>query len=360
VTSPGAGGRGHGPSAPLLWDPARTLVFAAGLSHFAHPAFRSFDQASRLDGTFMATLHARGVPLDRIRAFADGGATKGALEHAFAAHLGRARASDTLIFYFSSHGTRDDHGNGYLVPFDGGTAHATQWAARAIVDTVAERFRGFAVLFLLDACYSGLFGKALAQRQLSVPWACLSAAMATRPTTAASYFTESLIDAFAGRRWVDRDGDGSVILDELAEHIADELAFTVGQLCSFAASDDRLRRLRLATATTPPPDPAVGRRVVACDRFGAWVKARIEDVQSDRLLVHYVGTNRKWDEWLTAERIHTWTPVRYAPGTLVQARGDAGRWRHATVVRELRGVHLVRCLTTGAEQWLPPERLRPA
>ena len=51
---------------------------------------------------------------------------------------------------------------------------------------------------------------------------------------------------------------------------------------------------------------------------------------------------------------------RYAPGTLVQARGAAGRWRHAPVVRELRGVHLVRCLTTGAEQWLPPERLRPA
>jgi len=50
--------------------------------------------------------------------------------------------------------------------------------------------------------------------------------MATRPTTAAFYFTESLVDAFAGRRWVDRDGDGTVILEELAEHMADELAFT--------------------------------------------------------------------------------------------------------------------------------------
>jgi hypothetical protein len=183
--------------------------------------------------------------------------------------------------------------------------------------------------------------------------------MATRPTTAASYFTESLVDAFGGRRWIDRDGDGSVILDELAEHIADELAFTVGQLCSFGASDDRLRRLRLALATTPRPGPAIGRRVVACDQFNKWVKGRIEDVQGDRFLVHFVGLGRQWDEWLPQERISTWAPVRYPPGTVVQAKGDAGRWRQATVIRELRGVHLVRCGMNGAELWLPPERLRP-
>ncbi|MBI5478514.1 MAG: caspase family protein [Deltaproteobacteria bacterium] len=348
------------PSVPLVWNPARTLVFAAGLTEFAHPAFPSFDKASRLDDAFVATLRARGVALDRLRIFLDAAATRRTLEHAFAAHVARAVASDTLIFYFCGHGTRDDHGNGYLVPYDGGRAHATQWAARAIVDTVATRFRGFAVIFLIDACYSGAFGKALAQRPPSVPWACLTAAMATRPTTAASYFSASLIDAFAGRRWVDLDGDGSVLLEELAEHIADELAFTVGQLCSFAASDDRLRRLRLATATTPKPDPAIGRRVIARDRFGAWAKARIEDTRADRLLVHFVGMSRTWDEWVAPEGVRAWAPVRYRPGTAVQGKGEGGRWRRGTVLRELRGVHLVRFDRSGTEEWLAPERLRPA
>ena len=347
-------------ASPLEWNPARTWVFAAGLTEFAHPAFSSFDKATRLDDALVATLRSRGVAPERTLFFMDAAATKWTLERAFAAHVSRAVASDTLIFFFSGHGTRDDYGNGYLVPYDGRPEPATQWAARAVVDTVAAYFRGFAVIFLLDACYSGAFGKALAQRPLSVPWACLSAAMATRPTTAAFYFAESLVDAFAGRRWVDRDGDGSVVLEELAEHIADELAFTVGQLSSFAASDDRLRRLRLATATTPRPDPAIGRRVLARDRFGAWAKARIEDVRADRYFVHFVGMTRQWDEWVAPERIHTWTPVRYRPGTRLQGKGEGGRWRRATVVRELRGVHLVRFERSGAEEWLPPERLRPA
>jgi hypothetical protein len=345
--------------APLTWNPARTLVFAAGLAEWAHPAFPSLDKATRLDDAFIAALRARGVPLDRSRIFLDVAATKRTLEHAFAAHVARAVASDTLIFYFCGHGTHDDYGNGYLVPYDGGRDPRTQWAAYSIVDTVARYFRGFAVIFLVDACYSGLFGKALAQRPLSVPWACLSAAMATRPTTAASYFTESLIDAFAGRRWLDRDGDGSVILEELAEHIADELAFTVGQLCSFAASDDRLRRLRLATATAPRPDPAIGRRVIARDRFGKWTKARIEDVHADRYRVHFVGMSRQWDEWVPPEALRTWSPVRYRPGTRVQGKGESNRWSRAVVVRELRGVHLVRFERSGAEEWLAPERLRP-
>jgi hypothetical protein len=348
------------PTASLVWNPARTLVFAAGLAEFAHPAFPSFDKAARLDDAFVATLRARGVPLDRSRIFLDAAATKRTLEHAFAQHVARAVASDTLIFYFCGHGTHDDYGNGYLVPFDGGHDPRTQWAAYSIVDTVARYFRGFAVLFLVDACYSGLFGKALAQRPLSMPWACLSAAMATRPTTAASYFSESLIDAFAGRRWLDRDGDGSVILEELADHIADELAFTVGQLCSFAASDDRLRRLRLAHATTPRPDPAIGRRVVACDRFGKWAKARVEDVRADRYKVHFVGLGRQWDEWVPPEALRTWSPVCYRPGTRVQGKGESNRWSRGMVVRELRGVHLVRFERSGAEEWLAPERVRPA
>jgi hypothetical protein len=348
----------HSP-APLVWNPARTLVFAAGLAEFQHPAFPGFDKETRLDDAFVRALGTRGVPPDRSRVFLDAAATKRTLEHAFAQHVARAVASDTLIFYFCGHGTHDDYGNGYLVPYDGAHEPWTQWSAHAIVDTVARYFRGFAVIFLLDACYSGLFGRALAQRPLSVPWACLSAAMATRPTTAASYFTESLIDAFAGRRWLDRDGDGAVVLEELAEHIAEELAFTVGQLCSFGASDDRLRRLRLATALGPRPDPAIGRRVVARDRRGKWTKGRIEDTHADRYKVHFVGYTRQWDEWLPPEALRTWTPVRYRPGTRVQGKGESNRWSRGWVVRELRGVHLVRFERSGAEEWLAPERVRP-
>ena len=356
--SPVDEGRGRAEPAPLSWNPGRSLVFAAGLTEFAHRAFPDFDRSTRYDDAFIATLRARGVPPDRCLFFMDRAATLGVLQHNLAMHVSRAVASDTLIFFFSGHGTRDPYGNGYLVPYDGRPDYRNQWAAQAVIDTIARYFHGFAVIFFLDACYSGAFGKALADRRLSVPWACLSAAMSTRPTTAASYFAESLADAFAGRRWVDLNGDGSVLLEELAEHIADELAFTVGQLCSFGASDPRLRRLRIAVANTPRPDPNVGRRVIARDQFGKWVKARIEEVRADRFLVHYVGFNRKWDEWVAPEQVNTWAPVRYRPGTIVQGKGEGGHWMRATVVRELRGVHLVRFVRTGAEEWLAPERLR--
>jgi hypothetical protein len=358
--APAAARRDPAEPAPLVWNPGRSLVFAAGLTEFAHQAFADFDKSTRYDDAFVATLRARGVPPDRCLFFMDRAATQGVLHHHFAAHVARAVASDTLIFFFSGHGTRDDYGNGYLVPYDGRPDSRTQWSAYAVIDTIARYFHGFAVLFFLDACYSGAFGKALADRPLGVPWACLSAAMSTRPTTAASYFAESLVDAFGGRLWVDRDGDGSIVLEELAEHIADELAFTVGQLCSFSASDPRLRQLRLAVASTPRPDPNVGRRVIARDRFGKWVKARIEEVQAGQYLVHYVGFNRQWDEWVRPDQINSWAPVRYRPGAIVQGKSERGRWMRATVVRELRGVHLVRFVRNGAEEWLAPERIRPA
>jgi hypothetical protein len=345
---------------PLLtWNPGRSLVFGAGLTEFAHDAFADFDKSTRYDDAFIATLRQRGVPPDRCLFYMDRAATQGVLHQGFTWHISRAVASDILIFFFSGHGTRDDYGNGYLVPYDGRPDSRTQWSAYAVIDAIARYFRGFAALFFLDACYSGAFGKALADRPLGVPWACLSAAMSTRPTTAASYFAESLVDAFAGRLWLDRDGDGSILLEELAEHIAEELAFTVGQLCSFSASDPRLRRLRIAVASSPRPDPIIGRRVIARDRFGKWSMARIEEVYQGQFKVHYVGFNRQWDEWVTPDAVNSWAPVRYWPGTIVQGKSEGGRWLRATVVRELHGVHLVRFVRSGTEEWLAPDRLRP-
>src|SRR5512138_3072564 len=95
---------------PLTWNPGRSLVFAAGLTEFAHPAFADFDKSTRYDDAFIATLRGRGVPADRSLFFMDRAATCGTLHQAFAWHVARAVASDTLVFFFSGHGTRDDYG----------------------------------------------------------------------------------------------------------------------------------------------------------------------------------------------------------------------------------------------------------
>jgi hypothetical protein len=317
------------------WDPSRTSVFAVGITEWTAECFPSFSREDRRDGALVDAFAARGVPRERIVHLQDGDATKAALERAFVRHLAAAAPGELLVFYFSGHGTHDERGASYLVPRDGAHEKPTQWSAADIFATIDRSFRGGAVVMLLDACYSGGFARALREESpLRVPNACLAAALATQSTTAATYFTDTLIDALAGRAWVDHDGDGSIQLGELAEQIASDLAFSVGQLCTAFASNEVMAGLRLARGV-PRRAPEVGLNVEAQDQFGDWAKARVIDARSDdggRFLVHFTGLDAKWDEWVERARIRPHAPRLLAPGTAVVAKNEDDEWVAGTVI----------------------------
>lgn len=100
----------------------------------------------------------------------------------------------------------------------------------------------------------------------------------------------------------------------------------------------------------------------------AWAKVRVVDQSRDRqtCLVDFENS-RRGDQWVPAARLEEardsgrrhggWrSPVR--EGDVVQAMGDRGRWREATVVR-VRGQHAkVRFERRGVEMWVPVASLR--
>lgn len=101
---------------------------------------------------------------------------------------------------------------------------------------------------------------------------------------------------------------------------------------------------------------------------GQWYQAAVLDQQGDQTLIHYVGYDNSWDEWVGPNRIRL-----IPPGQQIQpiARGQwrvgdpievewGGTWWPATVL-DLNGADVkIHYDGYGAnwDEWVPPSRIR--
>jgi len=158
---------GKGP-ADVLKEGKRYAVLV-GVNEYAHagetPPIRSLRFAAS-DARDLATLLTQkgGYAAEDLQLLANAEATRAAIDSALRTLRARVREEDTVVFFFSGHGTvgtaRDGLSHYYLVPHDG---RPSDLDGTAIRDDVLEELIGQLpakkVVVLLDACHSGGLGE---------------------------------------------------------------------------------------------------------------------------------------------------------------------------------------------------------
>lgn len=342
------------------WDPARTVVFAVGVLTFKDKQLETFPQEGRRDAELVALLRERGV---RDAVFiSDREATRSRIERDFAALLGRTQAGQTLIVYYTGHGVRGEDGEVGFAPWDMGDGLATTWRVQSIVDQIEGRFRGERALLLVDCCHSGaLVDAAIAQADGSkIAWACLTSSHATSQSTGNWTFTEAVLDALRGDARVDADADGTVVLGEVASFAEAEMAFAEEQLTAFHAGARFGAGTRLGPVHGARPGPRIGERLEV-HAEDDWWKARVIEVDGERLKVRYYGWDASHDEWVTPDRARPYRPRAWTVGQKVEVLSEE-EWWPATVIEARAGLQKVTYEGFAAswDEWVPSSRIREA
>lgn len=347
------------PARGAPWDPARTVVFAAGLLRWRrHDLYDSFPRVERRDRALVETLMRRGVPEARITHLTDRAATLEAARNGLAASLAAAGPEDTFLFYWAGHGDRTDSGASYAVPFDGGDDTPSSCLGYEEVVRAVEGSRAARALLFADTCYSGAIADQAVARGGGPARAGFGASSASQTSTGAWTFTDAIISAFDGTAYADRDRDRIVTVSDLSRFVQEEMAFADGQLANVQQTADFPLTLQLAAAAAAPCTRFGERVEVLGD--GTWWPATITGEPPDgRLDVHYDGYTERWDATVTVDETRPYAPTQYRSGTRVSVQWNEA-WYPATVRDARLGVHFVHYddYAETWDEWVSIDRIR--
>jgi hypothetical protein len=342
-----------------IWDPAHTVVFAAGLLRWARTdLYHGMEATERRDHALVEALVTRGVDRSRVTYLVDEQATLARAREALGASVASCRPDDTFLFYWCGHGDRIDSGASFACPFDAGDDTATSCLGYdAIVRMVEEHGRMQRAMFFADTCYSGAIADATTTRTGGPPRAGFGASSASQSSTGAWTFTDAIIAAFTGTAYADRDHDRIVTVADLARFVQEEMAFADGQLADTRQSPSFPRNLQLSTAE-PAPCARFGERIEV-HQDGQWWPATITGQPEGQLAVHYDGYTDNWDATVALSDTRPYRPTTYAPGTHVSVHWNES-WYPATVLEQRLGVHLVHYDDYSAawDEWVSIDRIR--
>ena len=348
--------------AEIGWEPARTWVFAVGILEWQHSdVYASFPAAmpNRADRRLIEAIKVAGVPEKQVVFLVDQQATLANIRREFKAQLGRTREGDMLIFYFAGHGSRDrDSGKTYFANYDA-KGYKSHWAVKEIFAELVNEFNGDQVLMLADCCHSGaLYDEALKNKD-DLSCGCLTSAYSHNTSTGNWTFTEALLKGFTGSPLVDANADGEVTLRETATYAERDMAFLEHQKAMFVATGDVDAQMALAD-TNGEPEEGLWRRVEAQWK-GKWYPAQVIGVSGEQSRIHYVGFEKKWDEWVPADRIRPPSVKNLAKGTRVSVLWDEDqKWYPATVMASQFGLAKVHYdgYTHEWDEWVGPRSIK--
>jgi len=340
------------------WQPRRTWVYVVGVLQWQHrDMFDSFPQTNRRDAQLVEYFRQQGVPEEQIVFLKDTQATSRRVHNSFPEFLSKAGPDDLLLFYYTGHGYKsDDARTTYFATYDAGD-DVEGWATDSIVRDIERNFRGSRAMLVADTCYSGSLATQTQRLGRRVSYAALTSSSASQESTQNWTFTEMLLAGFQGRSFADIDGDGEVTLSELAEDIKEDMAFAEGQRSVFITTGNFPAGMLIGPAQRKI-NPEISRRVEVRSE-GDWYKARIFDVRGSRFHVHYYGWEDSDDEWVTATQIRNLRRITYPAGANVEVSWQ-GKWYAAKVLKVERGVHLIHYLgyDDGWDEWVSDKRIR--
>jgi hypothetical protein len=341
------------------WQPRRTWVYVVGVLKWQHrDMFDSFPETNRRDAQLVEYFRQQGVPEQQIVFLKDTQATSRRVRNSFPEFLTKAGPDDLLFFYYTGHGYKsDDARTTYFATYDAGD-DVDGWATDSIVRDIEKNFRGSRAMLIADTCYSGSLATQTQRLGRRVSYASLTSSSASQESTQNWTFTEMLLAGFQGRSFADIDGDGEVTLSELAEDIKEDMAFAEGQRSVFVTTGNFPAGMLIGPAQQKI-NPQISRRVEVRSE-GDWYKARIFDVRGSRYHVHYYGWEDSDDEWVAASQIRTLRTATYPAGASVEVNWE-GKWYAAKVLKVERGVHLIHYVgyDDGWDEWVSDKRIRP-
>lgn len=343
----------------LGWQPEKTWVFAVGVLGWKHAEiYGSFPVKNRRDNTLPDFFKQRGVPDSQIVYLQDKEATQARIDSAFTEQLKKLRPDDLLIVYYAGHGTQSDDANDvYLASYDAGDDNVDGWSIDSIPGKINSSKCG-RVLWLIDCCYSGQAGLAIAKQLKGPAYAAVTSSAASESSTEHWTFTEALLDALRGVSYVDLNHDGVVTLAEFATHVEADMNAAEEQRSTFEHTKGFDPNLTLAAAK-PLGNPRIGERGKARDSNGDFYACRVIDVRNEKLRVHFIGYEEDEDVWVAPEDLEPIKQANYATGTKVEVLWKK-QWYPATVLQAKDGVHLIHY--TGYEskwdEWVPSRRIR--
>jgi hypothetical protein len=231
------------------WDPSATRFFQFSICNYPD----GVAWADRKDTALASTLAQRGVPPAATVQLLDGAATLAAVVEQLKGHLSACtNPEELLIVYFGGHGSNTGGGLSLCV-YDHSTAGTLP--AAELFALLERHYTGARVLLLADCCYSGMLALEAPRRAGRLQYAVLASQMAAQTSTGLWTFTNALIEGFSGELQVDTDGNGMLLLKELAEWLEARLAAEAGQLSMYAVVNGFPDALVLARTQPHVPAP---------------------------------------------------------------------------------------------------------
>lgn len=340
------------------WEPKRTWVFMVCLVEWKDSAtWAPFPQANRKDIVLRETLKKRGVPASQIVYLQDETATTAVVERQFNEFLKKPAPGDWVFVYFEGHGDKDEaDGTPYLITYDV-NARNKGWQFGSIPDAIDRNFRGSTAIIALDNCYSGAMADAVRSKSRKHAYGVLTSSLASEVSTGNWTFTESLISAFDGASFVDRDRNGSVTFAELGKNSEEDMLFGEEQMATILFTggfDDQTVIGPAAKAVSP----RVGERVEA-KSMQEWYRGFVVDSCAGEQKIHYYGYESADDEWIPNARIRQFKPTQFAKNERVEVEWQ-GKWWPAKVLDAKGGSHLITYDGYSKEwdEWVTSKRIR--
>jgi hypothetical protein len=341
-------------SEEVQWQPAKTWVFAVGVLKFDDPSLATWPDEGRSDAELIRVMMKRGVPPEQIVFLKNEQATRGNIVKKLGPFLQRAQSTDTLIFYYAGHGSRDYSDPARSCTF---VTYDTKsnWPVESLFDSVEKNFHGRQVIYTADCCHSGALVVEAARRPTRS--AALTSAHVSSTSTGNWTFTQCLVRMFEGSPLLDFNDDQRVTFEEAAKHVTNQMAFIEGQHADHGVSGGF--PARLVISSTEGTRTSRQGEFIEAESEGKWWKAQILDEKEGEVFVTWPGWGRKYDEWLPVSRTRPFKPQTFSVGSKVQAEWQK-QWFDATVVKVELGLHLVhyKGFPSSDDEWVKIERLR--
>jgi hypothetical protein len=348
------------------WEPANTYAVIIGVTRFESDLTK-YPRRHRKDRELRDLLIQRGTPPNQISLLLDSEATLENIRQTIKSTLSATSESSTLLIYYAGHGwkTGDDFCFANYDVVLGRDNLKTGWLVSELANEVHDNFEGRQAVFLGDCCHSGGMRLAVeALRRRGVASFSLTSATTAITSTGNWTFTQSVLDALAGRPLMDTNRDGVITLGELRSEVNSAMLHLEGQKTGFSSSGtgdgfvigstDRemidLPNLAFPVGSYIRVKGRYGRIIGSVEdrhrnyvveffnyaekevkRFaeselrlsrrdstgrsgntepdcevkwqGEWYAARVMRKAGGRWFIHYVEDDHTWDEWVGADRI---------------------------------------------------------
>ncbi|MBX3729208.1 MAG: caspase family protein [Candidatus Sumerlaeia bacterium] len=151
---------------PAPSDSGKVYALLVGVGDYANPGIPALRYAASDARAMQEALVVRGIPAANIRTLTNSEATLRAIRSGISTHLGQALEEDTVLLYFSCHGSADpdtlaarnyhDGFEKFLLPHDAdpsaltGSGLAMSELQRDLANLASRR-----IVLMVDSCYAG-------------------------------------------------------------------------------------------------------------------------------------------------------------------------------------------------------------